>query len=480
MPTPTGSFIEPLPDLPDFTPGSETEFSDLVTDFYAQPEFTDTLLDDAMQAMVDDWDASYGLLDSAGADVNDAAASAAVAAASSPDTLQDDFDSAAPAVDSAVQAFTDFVSPPSAPPPVTPDSSGEIAGIQASGDAISKMSVSTSSADTGSSAGETGGGAPTTPPPPPSGDIAIQPDLSVLWQTQNCLTARVYVAVDDGPWTLFAEAPSGQVAAPWIMDGHKFVFRLVDFSTGADGVELRRATEDLRPGSNDTTAQNSLPPPPPAKIITIPSAVPLATALLTQPAPQPAAPTTLSTVLGKYTLASPPAGTTLKAVAKDPNSLAGLTDSQIAEVKSGSALGAAILVQQQQRNDWFASTAQYYIEQGDYQGLARLLGRPITTAEIQSGVIDVSDRDPTGQTLMQAQQAASAARAAAGVGILVDINGNPLPDDQQPSKIPPVTVTLPSGETATFATPTEAAAAVAQNTSTPYIPTQAEFGQKPQ
>jgi len=78
------------------------------------------------------------------------------------------------------------------------------------------------------------------PGPVPSGRVHIGGDKNISWQAPAA--ARVYVQVDNNPVQLFAEAPSGTQAAPWIEQGHVYVFMLRDMS----GREISRDVLDLR------------------------------------------------------------------------------------------------------------------------------------------------------------------------------------------------------------------------------------------
>src|SRR5262249_40059549 len=72
------------------------------------------------------------------------------------------------------------------------------------------------------------------------GTINIGADSNVSWQgPQN---ASVYVQVDNEAAKLFAAGASGTQAAPWIAEGHLYVFTLRD----ASGNEIARDLQDLR------------------------------------------------------------------------------------------------------------------------------------------------------------------------------------------------------------------------------------------
>ncbi len=78
-----------------------------------------------------------------------------------------------------------------------------------------------------------------------SGSLTIQPNNVITWQT-NAPNARVYVAKDNKPEQAFAEGRTGSQGAPWIEQGHQFVFILRDLN----GNELARQQLDLRSSSN--------------------------------------------------------------------------------------------------------------------------------------------------------------------------------------------------------------------------------------
>jgi len=72
------------------------------------------------------------------------------------------------------------------------------------------------------------------------GRINIGYDNNISWEgPQN---SAVYVLVDNEPPKLFAAGQSGTQAAPWITDGHLWVFVLRD----ANGNEIARDQQDLR------------------------------------------------------------------------------------------------------------------------------------------------------------------------------------------------------------------------------------------
>jgi len=70
--------------------------------------------------------------------------------------------------------------------------------------------------------------------------VSIGRDNNISWQAPS--QARVYVQVDNNPSMLFAEAPSGTQAAPWIEPGHVYLFVLRDMN----GNELARDRLDTR------------------------------------------------------------------------------------------------------------------------------------------------------------------------------------------------------------------------------------------
>ena len=78
-----------------------------------------------------------------------------------------------------------------------------------------------------------------------SGSLTIQPNNFITWQT-NAANARVYVVADNKPEKVFAEGRTGSQGAPWIEQGHQFIFILRDIN----GNELARQQLDLRSTSN--------------------------------------------------------------------------------------------------------------------------------------------------------------------------------------------------------------------------------------
>jgi len=70
--------------------------------------------------------------------------------------------------------------------------------------------------------------------------VHIGRDNNISWQAPS--QSRVYVQVDNNPSMLFAEAPSGTQAAPWIEPGHVYLFVLRDMN----GNELARDRLDTR------------------------------------------------------------------------------------------------------------------------------------------------------------------------------------------------------------------------------------------
>jgi hypothetical protein len=73
-----------------------------------------------------------------------------------------------------------------------------------------------------------------------SGTVTIGRDKRVTWRGPE--NATVYVQVDNEAPKLFAAGRSGTTEAPWISDGHIYVFVLKD----ANGNEIARAEQDLR------------------------------------------------------------------------------------------------------------------------------------------------------------------------------------------------------------------------------------------
>jgi len=73
-----------------------------------------------------------------------------------------------------------------------------------------------------------------------SGNIRIGADHYVTWK--GPAASQVFVQVDDNPRRLFSADPSGNLPAPWISYGHKYVFILED----PNGKEIARDENDLR------------------------------------------------------------------------------------------------------------------------------------------------------------------------------------------------------------------------------------------
>jgi hypothetical protein len=74
------------------------------------------------------------------------------------------------------------------------------------------------------------------------GSVGIQQNNSIVWQSNGTANACVYFQVDNGPESIFAVSPSGTQGAPWISQGHQYVFILRDIS----GAELAKDQIDLR------------------------------------------------------------------------------------------------------------------------------------------------------------------------------------------------------------------------------------------
>jgi len=75
-----------------------------------------------------------------------------------------------------------------------------------------------------------------------NGNVRIGRDNRVSWQAPTS-DARVFVLVDNEPRKLFAQAQSGTESAPWITEGHRYIFVLVDSNNreiGRDELDLRR------------------------------------------------------------------------------------------------------------------------------------------------------------------------------------------------------------------------------------------------
>ena len=66
---------------------------------------------------------------------------------------------------------------------------------------------------------------------------------TISWNTGDGSWAQVYVAVDGGSEALFASAPQGSAAAPWIETGKTFEFRLY---AGTEHTKLLAKTQVTR------------------------------------------------------------------------------------------------------------------------------------------------------------------------------------------------------------------------------------------
>jgi hypothetical protein len=72
------------------------------------------------------------------------------------------------------------------------------------------------------------------------GTVSIDAANNITWQ--GPADAQVYVLVDNEPAKLFASGSSGTQNAPWILQGHRYIFVLND----ASGNEIARDQVDLR------------------------------------------------------------------------------------------------------------------------------------------------------------------------------------------------------------------------------------------
>ena len=75
--------------------------------------------------------------------------------------------------------------------------------------------------------------------------LTIEPNNNVSWQSQGTTNARIFLQKDNEREHLFAEGRSGTQAAPWIVQGHQYVFIMRD----VNGAELARNQVDLRTSS---------------------------------------------------------------------------------------------------------------------------------------------------------------------------------------------------------------------------------------
>jgi hypothetical protein len=71
--------------------------------------------------------------------------------------------------------------------------------------------------------------------------VDIGSDNQIRWNSAE-KNAKLFVAVDNDQPKLFAAGSSGTQAAPWIQQGHIYVFVLRD----NQGSEIARDTVDLR------------------------------------------------------------------------------------------------------------------------------------------------------------------------------------------------------------------------------------------
>ena len=77
------------------------------------------------------------------------------------------------------------------------------------------------------------------------GTVSIGRDNNITWQ--GPVNGNVYVQVDNQPLKLFASGASGTQGAPWIQQGHVYIFILQD----PNGNEVARDQVDLRSNRNN-------------------------------------------------------------------------------------------------------------------------------------------------------------------------------------------------------------------------------------
>jgi len=70
------------------------------------------------------------------------------------------------------------------------------------------------------------------------------PSRTILWNSPDDTSARVYVQKDSNPKILFAEGSKGDDVVSWIVPGHRFVFELFDWTGTVDGRLLATVTID--------------------------------------------------------------------------------------------------------------------------------------------------------------------------------------------------------------------------------------------
>ncbi len=78
----------------------------------------------------------------------------------------------------------------------------------------------------------------------PTGQIEVASEGLVTWSTSNVAAARVYVSIDGGAESVFAEGTEGSIAATFIEPGHLYRFALRQLVNGLDGATLAQATLD--------------------------------------------------------------------------------------------------------------------------------------------------------------------------------------------------------------------------------------------
>lgn len=79
-----------------------------------------------------------------------------------------------------------------------------------------------------------------------SGSLNVTREGLVSWSTRNVQVAKVFVKVDGGEDSLFAEGVSGLVQADFVLPGNIYVWTLRDFTDGEPGRVLATFTLDLR------------------------------------------------------------------------------------------------------------------------------------------------------------------------------------------------------------------------------------------
>jgi len=224
---------------------------------------------------------------------------------------------------------------------------------------------------------------PTNPAAPPAGalpqgSITIDPAGYVSWTTANVKSARLDLASDLASPLTLAVVNSYSRFPVIFMPGHNYVFTLYDMSVLGAPVKL----------DQQTFAAPSAPPQMPSVVgvVSNPQANPVGTA------------------------------------------------DQLAAAATNPVLQAQLSAATAAQNQGIAEEVTAALKSGGVGAAEYILGRPLTVAELASGQVDVSTRDPTGQALRSAQINPNPVSPPIGVSVLLDTHGIPLPPEQQPSQ----------------------------------------------